>query len=86
MPIQGSAADIIKIAMINIYQRIKARDDVKMLIQVHDELVFEIAENSLNEIAVLINSEMESALNADYRKKVRLLVDIEYGRSWGEVN
>ena len=86
MPIQGSAADIIKIAMINIYNRIKDRSDIKMLIQVHDELVFEVSQASLNEVAVLINSEMERALDEDFRKKVRLLVDIEYGNSWGDVN
>ncbi|MCL2065511.1 MAG: DNA polymerase I [Candidatus Cloacimonetes bacterium] len=82
MPIQGSAADIIKIAMINIYQKIKNRNDLKMLIQVHDELVFEVEKESLAAAISLIRSEMENALLSEYRSIVPLVVDIEYNHSW----
>jgi DNA polymerase-1 len=50
MPIQGSAADIIKVAMISLYERIKNDPDIKMIIQVHDELVFEIQKDKLEKL------------------------------------
>jgi len=84
MPIQGSAADIIKIAMNNIYRKIKNRDDIKMLIQVHDELVFEVKKTCLEEAVNLIKNEMENALMEEYRKIVPMVVDIGYGKNWDE--
>lgn len=82
-PFQGSAADLIKIAMINIHRLITekfAPDDVKMILQVHDELVFEIKTNLAHEIAKLIQTEMESAV----KLKVPIVADISLGKNWGE--
>ena len=86
MPIQGSAADIIKIAMINIYKKIKRRDDIKMLIQVHDELVFEVAKDSLTEAADIIKTEMENALCEEYLKIFPLIAEVGFGNNWDEAH
>jgi DNA polymerase-1 len=82
-PFQGSAADLIKIAMINIHRLITkkfAPGDVKMILQVHDELVFEIKNNLADEAAKLIQTEMESAV----KLKVPIVADISIGKNWGE--
>jgi DNA polymerase-1 len=86
MPIQGSAADIIKIAMINLYEKLKERDDINMLIQVHDELVFEIDKSKLKELEKVISTEMEAALPEEYAKIVPLSVDIGTGKNWFEAH
>jgi len=86
MPIQGTAADIIKIAMNNIYAKIKDRADIKMIIQVHDELVFEVAEEALQEACTLIKQEMEGVLTGEYKEKVNLKVDVGYGKNWAEAH
>ncbi|MBI9032117.1 DNA polymerase I [bacterium] len=82
MPIQGSAADVIKIAMNNLHAKIKDNPDIKMIIQVHDELVFEVKKSSLDEMKKLIKNEMENALPHEYSKVVKLLVDIGIGNNW----
>ena len=82
MPIQGSAADIIKIAMNNIYKKINTNPQISMLIQVHDELVFEIDKSILEESISMIKNEMEHALNKTYTDIVPLTVDIGYGENW----
>ncbi|AYN66559.1 DNA polymerase I [Euzebyella marina] len=78
-PIQGSAADIIKIAMINIHKKLK-KDNFKskMLLQVHDELVFDVYRPELEKIKPLIKSEMENA----YKIAVPLDVEIGLGDNW----
>ncbi len=82
-PIQGSAADIIKIAMIHIHDKLKAGDyKTKMLLQVHDELVFDVYKPELEIIKPLIQSEMESA----YKLKVPLVVDLDIGENWLEAH
>lgn len=86
MPIQGSAADIIKIAMIDLFHKLQTRDDVNMLIQVHDELVFEFNKNKLEEVEQIISEAMEAALPEDYSKIVPLLVDIGTGQNWFEAH
>jgi DNA polymerase-1 len=86
MPIQGSAADIIKLAMININNVIRRRNDIKMIIQVHDELVFEIQKDNLEEAREIIVREMEAALPENYSKIVPLTVDIGIGRNWFEAH
>lgn len=86
MPIQGSAADIIKIAMNKVHAKIKNRTDVKMIIQVHDELVFEVKEASLEEISLLIKQEMEDSLPQEYSQIVKLSVDIGTGKNWLEAH
>jgi len=82
MPIQGSAADIIKIAMINLHEKIKDDDDIKMIMQVHDELVFEVKKDKLEEAKKLIRTEMVNALPKEYADLVPLEVDIGIGKNW----
>jgi DNA polymerase I len=86
MPIQGTAADIIKRAMIAIHARIKDRDDIAMILQVHDELVFEVEKETAEELSELIRTEMESALPDQYRDKITLGVDIGVGTNWFEAH
>jgi len=82
-PIQGSAADIIKIAMINIYQKLNEGNyKTKMLLQVHDELVFDVPKEELETIQLLIKSEMENA----YTLQVPLDVEIGIGDNWLEAH
>lgn len=82
-PIQGSAADIIKIAMINIHQRLKkGKYRSKMLLQVHDELVFDLHKEEMEELRTLIKTEMEMA----YELAVPLIVDIGVGQNWLEAH
>jgi len=82
-PIQGSAADIIKIAMINIHKKLnEGKYKSKMLLQVHDELVFDIYKPELEELKSLIKSEMENA----YKIAVPLDVEIGLGENWLEAH
>jgi DNA polymerase-1 len=83
MPIQGTAAEIIKVAMINLGRQIKKEKmNSKMLIQVHDELIFEVAPGELMEIGAMINEIMPNAIKLD----VPVLVDIKTGDSWGSLD
>ena len=78
-PIQGSAADIIKIAMINIHNRlIKENLETKMLLQVHDELVFDVPKTELEKVKPIIKEEMENA----FQLSVPLEVEIGEGTNW----
>jgi DNA polymerase-1 len=80
-PIQGSAADLIKIAMIRIHQALAARAlNAKMLLQVHDELVFEVPAPELEDVKTLVTFEMEHAATL----AVPLVVDIAAGENWLE--
>ncbi|WP_303318693.1 DNA polymerase I [Flavivirga abyssicola] len=82
-PIQGSAADIIKIAMINIYDKLsKGNYKSKMLLQVHDELVFDVYKPELETIKSLVKTEMENA----YTLAVPLDVDLDTGDNWLEAH
>lgn len=82
-PIQGSAADIIKIAMINIQKQLEDRNmATRMLLQVHDELVFESPENEVEAASNLIKTEMESAVKTE----VPLLVEVGVGDNWLEAH
>ena len=82
-PIQGSAADIIKLAMINIHKKLtEAKYRSKMLLQVHDELVFDVYKPELDELQKLIKTEMENA----YIMKVPLDVEIGLGDNWLEAH
>jgi len=81
-PIQGTAADIIKIAMIRLYDELCRRGlKSKMILQVHDELVLEVPESELNEVCPLVASVMEGAYPLD----APLRVDLKTGRHWGEM-
>lgn len=80
-PVQGTAADMIKIAMINIYRRLnEEKFESKMILQVHDELVFNVVEKELEKIKNLVKTEMEGAL----KLSVPLKVDTGSGKNWRE--
>jgi len=82
-PMQGTAADIIKLAMINLDHELqKANFDCEMLMQVHDELVFEINEKDLDAASKLINDAMVNAISLS----VPLIVDIGIGNNWDEAH
>ena len=82
-PVQGSAADIIKIAMIKIHEKFqKSNFKSKMLVQVHDELVFEVHKKELEQVKKLIKIEMEQA----YSFCVPLKVDMDQGLNWFEAH
>ncbi|MEH6657796.1 DNA polymerase I [Leeuwenhoekiella marinoflava] len=82
-PIQGSAADIIKIAMINIHKKLKAEKlKTKMLLQVHDELVFDVYKPELEQVKTMIRTEMENAFKMD----VPLEVELGVGENWLEAH
>lgn len=78
-PIQGSAADIIKIAMVNVYNLLREKKlKTKMLLQVHDELVFEVPSDELSQVSKLVKTEMEQAV----KLSVPLVVDVKLGDDW----
>ncbi|MBO0472914.1 DNA polymerase I [Enterococcus sp. DIV0840] len=80
-PIQGSAADILKIAMINMQDRLKEENmQATMLLQVHDELVFEVPESELEKLDALVKDVMENAVALH----VPLLTDSSWGKTWYE--
>ena len=80
-PIQGTAADILKKAMVDIYAEMNKRNlKSKMLLQVHDELVFNVVNEELEEVKELVRDLMENA----YKLSVPLKVEIEYGSDWSE--
>jgi DNA polymerase-1 len=81
-PIQGTAADMIKVAMINIFRKLKDGNfNTKMLLQIHDELIFEVPENEIALIKEMIRREMEMVGSLS----VPVKVDIQIGRNWGEL-
>lgn len=82
-PIQGSAADIIKLAMLTIYDKMQHQNfKAQMLLQVHDELVFECPKSELDALKQLVKTEMESA----YSLQVPLTVDMGIGHNWLEAH
>lgn len=79
MPIQGTAADIIKIAMIKVYNRLKAENlNAQLILQVHDELIVEAPLNEAEKVAVLLQEEMEKAVQLN----VPLVADASVGKTW----
>jgi len=82
MPVQGTAADIMKIAMIQVRAELRKRNmDAAMLLQVHDELLFEVRQEDVNGLAALAVDVMRSAFDL----RVPLKVDVKVGRNWGEM-
>ncbi len=78
-PIQGTSADIIKLAMVKVYEVFKAKNlQSKMIIQVHDELIFDVLESELEEVKKLVKEIMENV----YKLEVPLKVDVNYGKNW----
>jgi len=81
MPIQGLAADIMKLAMIKVYDYFKDNQAVKMILQIHDEIILEVDENIAQEVAQKTKEIMEKV----YALNVPLVVDVKVGRNWGEL-
>ncbi|QYE98469.1 DNA polymerase I [Paraclostridium sordellii] len=80
-PIQGSAADIIKIAMVNVYKKLEEKNlKSKLILQVHDELIIDACEDEVEIVSKIVKDEMEHAVSMD----VNLDVDLNVGKSWYE--
>ena len=78
-PIQGSAADIIKIAMVNIYKRLKKENlSSKLILQVHDELIIDAQKDELEKVKDILKTEMENAA----KLSVPLVADMNVGETW----
>jgi len=83
-PMQGTAADIIKLAMIEVNKNLKDKNlDARIIMQVHDELVFEVNENILDEVQKLV---VKSMVDAGSKLDVSLLVDTGIGDNWGDAH
>jgi len=82
-PVQGTAADLMKMAMIEVSSKLESKkaDDVKMLLQVHDELVFEVKKGLEKEVGELVKETMEKVV----KLRVPIRVDVHSGHSWGEI-
>ena len=79
MPVQGTAADIIKIAMVKVYDRLEKENlKARLIMQVHDELIVECPETEKDRVALILKEEMESAADM----KVKLLSDVHSGKTW----
>jgi len=82
MPVQGTSADIIKIAMVNLHHEMGKRDlRSKMILQIHDELVFEVPPEEIDPMKELVSEVMSQAL----KLSVPLKIDIKLGKNWGEM-
>ena len=82
-PIQGTAADLLRLAMIKIDQKIKDQDlKCKMLLQIHDELVFESSADNIKKSKADIVEIMSKASEPDYKFSIPLSVDIKEGLNW----
>ena len=86
-PIQGSAADIIRLAMIKIDKLLDEKQKAKMLLQIHDELIFECKQKEELTIKKLIKDTMMSVSSSDYHMfSIPLEVSINSGKNWGEAH
>ena len=80
-PIQGTAADVMKLAMIRVYERLKADEpDSKIVMQVHDELIIEAPDERVESVKRIVKEEMENAVSLN----VPLTVDVTSGKNWLE--
>ncbi len=81
MPVQGSAADIIKIAMVKVYNALKAKNmKSKLILQVHDELLIDAYNDEVEEVQKILKYEMENAVHL----KTTLDIDMHTGKNWFE--
>ena len=88
-PIQGSASEIMRLAMIRLNNEINLvkKENLKMLLQIHDELIFETSDNDLKQSSKLISDTMMSVKNSELHSfSIPLLVDINSGNNWGELH
>ena len=87
-PIQGTQADIIKLAMVRASEWLDENnlcDEVKMLLQVHDELVFEINEDKIDELVPQIVEIMETVIPVSETDGIKMVADAKVGPNWGEM-
>ncbi len=85
-PIQGSASELMRMAMINIFEKIKVKKikDCKLLLQIHDELIFEVKKNNIENIKKLVENGMKSVQKSDLHSfSIPILVDVNIGENWG---
>ena len=85
-PIQGSASELMRMAMINIYEKIKVKKikDCKLLLQIHDELIFEVKKDNIENIKKLVENGMKSVQKSDLHSfSIPILVDVNIGENWG---
>ena len=85
-PIQGSASELMRIAMINIFEKIKVKKikDCKLLLQIHDELIFEVKKDNIDNIKKLVEIGMKSVQKSDLHSfSIPILVDVNIGENWG---
>lgn len=81
MPLQGSASDIIKLAMIRVYNRMKDENlQSKLILQIHDELIVDCVKSELEKVTTILKEEMENVVDL----KVKLEVNVSYGKDWYE--
>jgi DNA polymerase-1 len=88
-PIQGSASEIMRLAMMRIDKKLQEEKSIKskMLLQIHDELIFEVKKNEIKKMMKIIKDEMISVANSDYHSfSIPLTVDINSGNNWGELH
>jgi DNA polymerase I len=78
---QGSAADLIKLSMNKIYKKYKSNDDIKMLLQIHDELIFEVRDDKID----LYSKELKYIMENIYKLNIPLQVTISIGKNWGKL-
>ena len=81
-PMQGTAADIIKIAMINVHEWLKSQDRIKLIMQVHDELVFEVPSDKVS----IASEKIEMLMSNAAKLSIPLIVDIGVGKNWDEAH
>jgi DNA polymerase-1 len=81
LPIQGLSADIVKLAMLKLHEEFKDNSDVRMILQVHDEIIFEVKEDAVEKLAPKIKEIMEDV----YKLRVPLVAHVKIGDNWGEV-
>ena len=88
-PIQGSASEIMRMAMIRVNKKLEEikESKCKMLLQIHDELIFEVNENDVKQYSKIIQDEMSSVKDSNLHSfSIPLLVDINVGNNWGELH
>ena len=83
MPVQGTAADVIKLAMVNVFRRLREEKlQARLILQVHDELIVECPEAEAKTVQALLTEEMENAVHLS----VPLTADAHIGHSWAEAH
>ena len=88
-PIQGSASEIMRLAMIRLDEKLKEKknQNTKMLLQIHDELIFEAPEEDMKRISKMITEEMSSVANSEHHSfSIPLTIDLNAGYNWGDLH